>query len=127
MDNLGEGVEFETMKGETIVRVTGLVAGSELVELHCESGRTYSLFHNQDCCENVAVEDVVGNIDDLIGVPLLMADATETHPEDDDESSTCTFYKLATVKGYMDIRWLGTSNGWYSETVGVYMRETKIP
>ena len=37
-------------------------------------GKKYKLYHDQDCCENVLVEDIIGDMKDLIGNPLLMAE-----------------------------------------------------
>ena len=86
-------------------------------------GLSYLMFHRQDCCEDVRIEDIVGNLDDLIGCPLLVAQSVSSseipqkNPEWPQDSHTWTFYKFATQKGYVDIRWYGTSNGYYSESV----------
>jgi hypothetical protein len=84
----------------------------------------YVFFHGQDCCESVSINDVVGDLSDLVGEPLLIADEVSGETpmdfnERDHESVTWTFYKFATRKGYVDVRWLGESNGYYSESVNL--------
>lgn len=107
--------------GKTITAIT-VAEDKESIDIITDDGSAYRMYHLQDCCESVTVEDVIGDLDDLIGSPLTMAEeSTSTDdPEDKNynaESSTWTFYKFATVKGYVTIRWYGWSNGYYSEGV----------
>ncbi|MHA6903308.1 hypothetical protein ACJBUE_20830 (plasmid) [Ralstonia syzygii subsp. celebesensis] len=112
-------ITFETLLGLTIARITGLEVGSDDVVLLTECGRTFRMHHYRDCCEDVHLADITGDVADLIGSPILRAEEATSDASADvsDSSGTWTFYKLATRKGYVDIRWLGESNGYYSEAV----------
>jgi hypothetical protein len=114
----GEYTDIEKLLGKTIVKIGGDL--EEEIHFHTDEGETYVMYHDQNCCESVTVEDITGYLEDLIGSPLTMAEETSNSDEGDEdswESETWTYYKLATVKGYVTIRWYGTSNGYYSESV----------
>lgn len=110
-------VSFSEMLGEVLLDVSVDDAIIEFIT----SDNYYRLYHDQGCCEHVYVESVVGDLEDLIGEPLLLAECvtSDENPVDPeyDDSFTWTFYKLATIKGYIDLRWYGSSNGYYSESV----------
>lgn len=89
--------------------------------------KVYVLMHDQDCCESVYIDDIEGNLDDLIGTPIIDAEEVcnteDTFGREMYESFTWTFYKFKTIKGYVTIKWLGESNGYYSESVDLNIRD----
>ena len=112
--------KIEDMVGRVFTRVSGGVGDGELV-FENDTER-FVFFHAQDCCETVDINDIVGDLEDLCGEPLLIAEEVSGATEPDEEhyeSYTYTFYKFATRKGYVDVRWLGESNGYYSEGVSL--------
>jgi hypothetical protein len=129
-----EIVPFNTLEGATLVgvRVEKEESGDDVIYFATDDGRAFIMYHHQDCCESVYVEDICGDTADLIGSPLLQAEevsSTKASEEQlappltkDEESYTWTFYKLATIKGSVTIRWYGSSNGYYSESVHFALR-----
>jgi len=121
---------ISNLVGKTITAIDGMVAGSDAVGFTCSDGSVFQMYHVQDCCESVDLNDVEGDVSDLIGSPVVVAEevnSDDVPPPDNDyvESYTWTFYRLATAKGFVVLRWLGASNGYYSE--GVDFEQTVIP
>ena len=117
-------MDFGILKNAIIEKIVGKKGDDEMV-FKTNKGN-FRLHHLQDCCESVTIEDISGDINDLIGSPILLAEEVihgrEVNPEgvevpEYQESFTWTFYKLATVRGAVTIRWYGESNGYYSESV----------
>lgn len=113
--------DISEMIGKTFTKVYN----NSDVELIFENDTDrYVFYHFQSCCETVSIEDIAGDLEDLVGMPLLQAERVSNDPKrgplgDPEwvESYTWTFYKFATNKGSVTVRWYGTSNGYYSESV----------
>ena len=123
--------EYKSLIGRTLIEVEGMHKGSERVALTFEDGSILEMVHDQNCCENVEVEDVVGDIRNLMGVPIVRFDEVSSHAEADDEpysydSITWTFYSITTLRGTVVLRWLGRSNGYYSERVDLYLDSERL-
>jgi hypothetical protein len=116
---------FDDLTGKTITSIDMLGNKQQMV-FKTNDGKTYLMHHYQDCCEMVYIEDIAGDLKDVIGYPVLLAETvsntnwpSNAHFEKYKytESYTWTFYKLATIWGGITIRWYGESNGYYSESV----------
>lgn len=112
--------KFEDLLGETLV---GVEEDGDTMTFTLDDGRIFQLYHSQDCCESVSIEDISGDLADLVGpVTLAYEDSNYDHPMPADASlydDSCqwTFYRIGTNKGIVCVRWFGTSNGYYSTGV----------
>lgn len=127
---MGDEFPFESFKGMTFKNVYPNPDNDRLY-IDTIDGDEYVLYHQEDCCESVYIESIVGDLRDIINSPILVAEEVTGHHDRGDpiisedfvpkseyeESWTWTFYKLSTIKGSVTIRWYGSSNGYYSESV----------
>ena len=115
---------------KTMVRVeqTTDARGEDALVMETDDGMVYTFAHSRDCCESVTINDITGDLSNLVGSPITLAEESSQDgreaglafpSEYTPDSSTWTFYKFATIKGYVDVRFFGESNGYYSE--GVYL------
>lgn len=110
---------YEQLIGKTFDKV---YQNGDAIYFEKDGEVLYKLAHSQDCCEHVYIESIVGDLNDLTGQPLYIAEVVYQEITDKNDegyvefgSSTWSFFKFATIKGYVDVRFHGESNGYYSE------------
>lgn len=107
------------LKNQIITKIEGAAAESDEIVIETKDHR-YRMFHYQDCCEYVRVTEIVGNLENILNQEIIKAEEfVDSGPTDSkyDQGSTMTDFKLTTEKGVVTIKWVGESNGYYSESV----------
>lgn len=87
--------------------------------LTCEDGSQFKLYHEQDCCEYVRIDDIEGDASLLLNKQIINVFTEIDHemPEPVDYSCTNTKFKFLVDDATLIVKWVGTSNGYYSEHV----------
>ncbi len=106
-------IEFKELKGKVIKEVN---KKENCIIFKMQDGKIYNVRKDE---HGVAwLEDVCGDLDDLLNSEILQADEENGEMQFEHGGfGEWTFYLLATAKGYVTLRWCGDGDGYYSEKV----------
>lgn len=116
----GDRVNINDFVGCTFLEIKKI---DDNVIIFKTENKKFYMFHNQECCEQVYISDIIGNLDILKNSPILKAEETSNSEYVEYGSLTWTFYNISTVKGTVTLTWRGESNGYYSESVDIYVKK----
>lgn len=114
--------DINEMIGKTIVKIVNV--NDDCLYFYLENGDYYMFLHkdDDDCHGDVRIESICGSLHNILNSPLTVAKATYSCGLTDDidnflpdwKQETCTwsFYKFATDKGCITVRWFGTSTNY---------------
>lgn len=127
---------IQDLIGKRISEVTGLFVGSTCIEIKCDDGSKYKMYHEQDFDEDVMVSHIktirrdetsLHTPEQILSGPVFMA-VEATDPLDDkwlehrfscrtksgielgfciDISAQLTFFNIMTIEGVVEIIWQG--------------------
>jgi hypothetical protein len=127
-----ELIKSQPVKSKVIEELVGKVfssvnADKENLYFISDNDKSYIFYHEQDCCEYVTIEDIDGDLNDLVGTPILKAEEVTKEDINASEYGYWTFYKFSTIKGYVTVRWYVESYGYYSVPIRMceYNPQTK--
>ncbi len=111
---------IKDISGLVISAIEGGKVNDDEIIFSFTDGNKIKLYHDQDCCEAVFIYEIDADIQDIVdGRVIEFREDVNTDTAKDSESQTWTFYNISTTKGSVNIRWLGESNGYYSERVDI--------
>jgi hypothetical protein len=115
-------IEVSSLVGEVLTYIDTDEKNDEIM-LTTASGRKIRIYHSQDCCESVRIEDTQGNWHDLVGKVIVEA-SEDVQPSGDPppeypDSWTRTALTFRVDGATVISRWIGESNGYYSESVDI--------
>lgn len=70
-------VKLSELNGKTIKEINGLEKDSEEVKIVTECGQEYVFLHDQDCCENVYLNDYEGDLYENLEPQTVSGDLDE--------------------------------------------------
>ena len=107
--------DLTQMIGKTFISIKGTIRDNYL-EFTDTEGNEYT-FVGVSNGPDPWIEDIVGDLNDLLGTPMVIA---RVDSNDSDSFHSWTFYNFGTVNGYVTIRWCSEDARYYGARV-IYM------
>lgn len=76
----GKDKPFGDLAGKTLVEIE---SSADEIIFKVNDGQVLKLYHYNDCCESVNVESITGDLSDLIGNPILLAEEATSRENPD--------------------------------------------
>jgi len=118
--------ELKELWGRLFTEIT-VNGDCNMVTFVSSNGDTFTMYHQQDCCEDVYLAEIVGELEWLLNSPIKMAEVVGQEGETDEGVYQWTFYKIGTEKGVVTFRWYGESNGYYGVEVDLEKNMEVMP
>jgi hypothetical protein len=118
-----KNADVSEMNGLTVSEIdVGLGDDRNAIQITTTCGRVFLFYHEQDCCESVRIYDQKGDLRDLKGMKLKSVElAIVDNPDDvayeSYDHTTWTEIRFHVTDKTIISRWVGESNGYYSEHV----------
>lgn len=120
----GKKSSLNTLVGERIAYID-VDEGNYEILITTVSGDTIMIYHDQKCCETVSIESTEGDWYALKGKVVVETVHEESQAEvppglgSNLDSCTRSTLKLRVDDATVISRWIGVSNGFYSESVDI--------